>query len=183
MVVKKEVVVKSFFFAAWILIWVCLYPLHGLVVILCRMCMPTHWSGVVDIGAIYCSDEKPLVISWSIDNLFRCGRKHSSRISYHGSMLLDIHLLSHERRACKMFWPRAMMDEPWNARHAKCFDHASWWMSHECRACRIFWPCAMHGIFNYPLLVKLQQERDFRGQGHSWNMHVCLLMWARLSFL
>ena len=182
MVVKKEVVIKSFFFLQREYWSGCAY-IH---------CIGSSWfraecvcqrigEGLWASGLYTIVVEKPLVISWSIDNLFRCGWKHSSRISYHGSMLLDIHLLSHERRACKRFWPRAMMDEPWNARHAKCFDHASWWMSHECRACRIFWPCAMHGIFNYPLLVKLQQKRDFRG--HSWNMHLCLLMWAILSFL
>ena len=140
---KKEVVIKSFF-AAWILIRVCLYPLHGLAVISCRMCMSSCQRigvGLWTSGLYTIVVEKPLVISWSIDNLFRCGWKHSSRISYHGSMLLDIHLLSHERRACKMFWPRAMMDEPWmhgmqnvltmhhdgwamNAGHAEYFDHA-----------------------------------------------------------
>ena len=142
MVVKKEVVVKSFFFLQREYWSGCAY-IH---------CIGSSWFraecvcqrigvGLWTSGLYTVVVEKPLVISWSIDNLFRCGWKHSSRISYHGSMLLDIHLLSHERRACKMFWPRAMMDEPWmhgmqnvltmhhdgwamNAGHAEYFDHA-----------------------------------------------------------
>ena len=141
MVVKKEVVIKSFFLQREY--WSGCAYIH---------CIGSSWFraecvcqrigvGLWTSGLYTIVVEKPLVISWSIDNLFRCGWKHSSRISYHGSMLLDIHLLSHERRACKMFWPRAMMDEPWmhgmqnvltmhhdgwamNAGHAEYFDHA-----------------------------------------------------------
>ena len=151
MVVKKEVVVKSFFLQREY--WSGCAYIH---------CIGSSWFraecvcqrigvGLWTSGLYTVVVEKPLVISWSIDNLFRCGWKHSSRI-----FIMEV--------CCWTSISWAM-----NEGHAKCFDHVPWWMSHECTACKMFWPCIM---MDEPWMQGMQNILTMR---HAWNLQLPII--------